>query len=118
MQGPWPIPNWAPPPMEAPQPNWVQLIEVMYQRFNPTKLPELEDILVKYRGREAELYRALCEKYGAPTEWMTQPPQMQPPPFQQIPQQELPRRPVHPVPLQQQQLQPPPPWQLQQFPQQ
>ena len=38
----------------------------IYERYNPNKLDEIEDILVKYRGREKELFKALHKKYVIP----------------------------------------------------
>lgn len=40
----------------------------MYRRFNPEKLPELDNILEKYRGAESDLYQALVDKYVGPQE--------------------------------------------------
>jgi len=42
---------------------WQPLIEAMYRRFNPAKLETLKDILKKYEGDEAGLFKALCNKY-------------------------------------------------------
>jgi len=42
---------------------WQPLIEAMYRRFNPAKLETLKDILQKYKGDEAGLFKALCNKY-------------------------------------------------------
>jgi len=51
-----------------PEGSWRSAIEEMYRRFNPSKLAELESIMAKYRGKEADLYNALRGKYlpGAP----------------------------------------------------
>lgn len=57
-QAPGPLPR-APGPGES----WRDLIEMMYRRFNPEKLAEMDRILEKYRGNEADLYAALLEKY-------------------------------------------------------
>eukprot|EP00929_Paragymnodinium_shiwhaense_P015657 TRINITY_DN12374_c0_g3_i1.p1 TRINITY_DN12374_c0_g3~~TRINITY_DN12374_c0_g3_i1.p1 ORF type:complete len:337 (+),score=55.59 TRINITY_DN12374_c0_g3_i1:147-1157(+) len=58
------VPEPAKPPSGSP--SWRSLISSMYRRFNPDKLPELDDILAKYRGAEADLYQALCDKYVGP----------------------------------------------------
>ena len=34
-----------------------------YQKHNPSKLPKVEAILFRYRGRETELLRDLTSKY-------------------------------------------------------
>lgn len=69
--GAW-VPPTTPPPSAAAGPgetgalgSWRSLIESMYQRFHPEKLKELDRILDKYSGREADLYHALREKYSA-----------------------------------------------------
>lgn len=68
--GAWVPPTTAPPPMVQTQGyDWRPIIEEMYRRYNPTKLSELSSILDKYRGNEADLYRALCEKYGPLPDW-------------------------------------------------
>lgn len=41
-----------------------ELIRGVYKRHNPAKLNEVESLLEKYRGMEAELYNRVCEKYG------------------------------------------------------
>ena len=41
-----------------------ELIRGVYQRHNPAKLGDVESLLQKYRGMEAELYTKVCEKYG------------------------------------------------------
>lgn len=40
-----------------------ELIRGVYQRHNPAKLNEVESLLQKYEGMEAELYHRVCEKY-------------------------------------------------------
>jgi len=50
----------APPPHLDPM---RQQIFFMYQRFNPTKLPQLDSILEKYKGIEHKLLEALNAKY-------------------------------------------------------
>lgn len=40
-----------------------ELIRGVYQRHNPAKLGEVESLLLKYQGMEAELYHRVCEKY-------------------------------------------------------
>lgn len=42
---------------------WVPLIEHIYAKFNPDMLERLEELLWKYRGNEADLYRSACDKY-------------------------------------------------------
>merc|ERR1712113_235278 len=57
-------PPTAPPQPSAPsQSGWRPKIEDMYRRYNPAKLKEIDALLAKYAGKEAELYHALCEKY-------------------------------------------------------
>lgn len=58
---------------------WRPVIEAMYQRYNVEKLPELDKILLKYKGCESDLYWALIAKYApkdqhgtAHGEWDTQ----------------------------------------------
>lgn len=41
-----------------------ELIRGVYKRQNPAKMNEVESLLEKYRGMEAELYNRVCEKYG------------------------------------------------------
>eukprot|EP00929_Paragymnodinium_shiwhaense_P103972 TRINITY_DN6789_c0_g1_i1.p1 TRINITY_DN6789_c0_g1~~TRINITY_DN6789_c0_g1_i1.p1 ORF type:complete len:656 (-),score=207.57 TRINITY_DN6789_c0_g1_i1:7-1974(-) len=43
-----------------------ELIRGVYQRRNPTKLSELDTLLSKYAGAEADVYARICEKYGEP----------------------------------------------------
>eukprot|EP01083_Nonionella_stella_P173894 601205_1 len=38
----------------------------LYEKYNPNKLDEMEDILEKYRGREKELFKKLHKKYVKP----------------------------------------------------
>merc|ERR1719188_2277247 len=42
---------------------YTDLVKRIYQRHNPSKLPDLGKILVKYRGREQDLYQEVCKKY-------------------------------------------------------
>lgn len=44
--------------------DWRSLLSKLYQRHDPEKLPELEQILEKHRGGEAALYDALRSQYG------------------------------------------------------
>jgi len=76
---PWPPPNSAgrppfgtpgapPPGGKLPRPSdevCKQQIYFMYQNFNPSKLPQLDSILEKYKGSEFELLQAMCAKYLA-----------------------------------------------------
>ncbi|CAK0801556.1 unnamed protein product, partial [Prorocentrum cordatum] len=41
-----------------------QRITAIYQQYNPTKLGEIENLLVKYRAKEDELYFKICKKYN------------------------------------------------------
>lgn len=41
-----------------------QSIVALYQRVNPTALPELPGVFKRYRGREQELWSTVCRKYG------------------------------------------------------
>ena len=47
-----------------------------YQRYNPSKLADVDDILSKYAGRETEVLAALKSKYGPepPAPSVTAPP--------------------------------------------
>lgn len=47
----------------APHTNWRPLIEAMYRRFNPDKLHNIDVLLAKYSGHEAQMYQALVNKY-------------------------------------------------------
>eukprot|EP00929_Paragymnodinium_shiwhaense_P015651 TRINITY_DN12374_c0_g1_i6.p1 TRINITY_DN12374_c0_g1~~TRINITY_DN12374_c0_g1_i6.p1 ORF type:complete len:544 (+),score=110.93 TRINITY_DN12374_c0_g1_i6:171-1802(+) len=58
-----PAPANTTPASASGSQSWRSRIGSMYERFNPQKLPELDDILAKYRGAEAELYEALRDKY-------------------------------------------------------
>lgn len=52
--------------MDHPEVNnarYGELIRGVYQRHNPAKLNEVESLLQKYEGMEAELYHRVCEKY-------------------------------------------------------
>ena len=40
------------------------LLRGMYERHNPAKLPGLEDVLLKYAGREEDVYVRVCQKCG------------------------------------------------------
>merc|ERR1719247_167757 len=47
-----------------------ELIRGVYQRKNPTKLAELEELLEKHRGDEKGVYEHVCRKYGeTPRPW-------------------------------------------------
>eukprot|EP00927_Polykrikos_kofoidii_P055646 TRINITY_DN4985_c1_g1_i1.p1 TRINITY_DN4985_c1_g1~~TRINITY_DN4985_c1_g1_i1.p1 ORF type:complete len:1613 (+),score=358.11 TRINITY_DN4985_c1_g1_i1:132-4970(+) len=45
-----------------------ELISRVYSRQNPAKLTEVDQLLMKYRGAEKEVYKRICEKYGEPLE--------------------------------------------------
>eukprot|EP00483_Globobulimina_turgida_P008069 UN08085 len=38
----------------------------LYEKYNPNKLDEIDDILLKYRGREKQLFKKLHKKYVKP----------------------------------------------------
>eukprot|EP01083_Nonionella_stella_P240815 841479_1 len=38
----------------------------LYEKYNPNKLDEIDDILLKYRGKEKELFKKLYNKYVKP----------------------------------------------------
>jgi len=40
------------------------LLERLYSEHNPAKLADVNQLLVKYAGQEAEMYAHICEKYG------------------------------------------------------
>jgi hypothetical protein len=39
-------------------------LEAFYRAYNPAKLATVEDMLARYRGREATLINSLVSKYG------------------------------------------------------
>ncbi|TMW69264.1 hypothetical protein Poli38472_001420 [Pythium oligandrum] len=39
-------------------------LTAFYQKYNPEKLGEVETVLAKYKGKEAQLFNALVKKYG------------------------------------------------------
>ena len=41
-----------------------RLIKELYQHRAPEKLANLDDLMIKYVGREHALYQALCERYN------------------------------------------------------
>lgn len=43
---------------------WKEKIASMYRTYNPERLSDMDKILGKYVGLEAELYEALCDKYN------------------------------------------------------
>jgi hypothetical protein len=43
---------------------WRKKVIELYSRFNPSKLLVVDELLARYRGREAELWRNLMSKYG------------------------------------------------------
>ena len=42
------------------------LIRAMYTVHNPAKLDTIDALFIKYAGKEAKLYQALCVKYVLP----------------------------------------------------
>ena len=52
--------------MEVPLPNREnrERLLLFYQRHNPEKVGEVDDILTMFEGEEEELWRSLYEKYG------------------------------------------------------
>mmetsp|Transcript_107757 Transcript_107757/g.304831 ORF Transcript_107757/g.304831 Transcript_107757/m.304831 type:complete len:629 (+) Transcript_107757:90-1976(+) len=40
------------------------LIQSVYERYNPKKLTDMGRLLLRYRGREGQLYHEVCKKYG------------------------------------------------------
>lgn len=65
-----PVPGPPPPgpPPAAPSEEQVQkireLIVEVYKEHNPSKLNDVEGLLAKYKGREEQVYRSICEKYS------------------------------------------------------
>ena len=45
-----------------------QRIESIYEKFNPSKLNEVEGLLLKYAGKETDLLKAIEKKYGVAKE--------------------------------------------------
>eukprot|EP00484_Ammonia_sp_Unknown_P020704 CAMPEP_0197022986 /NCGR_PEP_ID=MMETSP1384-20130603/3778_1 /TAXON_ID=29189 /ORGANISM="Ammonia sp." /LENGTH=238 /DNA_ID=CAMNT_0042451119 /DNA_START=24 /DNA_END=740 /DNA_ORIENTATION=+ len=41
-------------------------LKKLYEKYNPNKLDEIDEILEKYRGREKELFKAMHKKYVKP----------------------------------------------------
>jgi len=41
-----------------------ELIRGVYIRRNPSKLAEVDSLLLKYEGQEVQMYEAICAKYG------------------------------------------------------
>lgn len=56
-----------PKPEALPEEEWCkeQLLQI-YSAHNPSKLPDIDKLLAKYRGRERVLYEKACRKYGVP----------------------------------------------------
>eukprot|EP00929_Paragymnodinium_shiwhaense_P115837 TRINITY_DN8499_c0_g2_i1.p1 TRINITY_DN8499_c0_g2~~TRINITY_DN8499_c0_g2_i1.p1 ORF type:complete len:531 (+),score=129.39 TRINITY_DN8499_c0_g2_i1:103-1695(+) len=51
---------------------WKVQLEAIYARRNPQKLDSVPELLKKYRGKEAELYKRVCTQYDLPsTKWYT-----------------------------------------------
>merc|ERR1719401_2622092 len=48
----------------SPVDEYRERITVIYQQHNPSKLGEIENLLVKYKDKENELYLKVCKKYN------------------------------------------------------
>uniref|UniRef100_A0A7S1QT17 Uncharacterized protein n=1 Tax=Neobodo designis TaxID=312471 RepID=A0A7S1QT17_NEODS len=62
-------PREAPPPVSddsaGSEEHWRERIVHLYEQYNPSKLPVVDELLSRYAGREQELWRNLMSKYGA-----------------------------------------------------
>lgn len=59
---------------EDPQLFWRAQLEAIYRRRNPQKLESIPELLEKYRGNEAVLYKKVCAKYDLnPSKFHTDP---------------------------------------------
>lgn len=47
--------------------NYLQQVQALYQRYNPSKINDIPLLLEKHRGREAELVQKIREKYEGAT---------------------------------------------------
>jgi len=45
-------------------PDWRHLLEQLYRKHCPAKLIDIDTLLEKYQGAEAEMYERACQKYG------------------------------------------------------
>jgi len=65
-------PGAPPPGAAAPPPpadgkktkKFRELITEIYKEHNPSKLADVDNLLMKYRGREELVYKGICEKYN------------------------------------------------------
>lgn len=53
-----------PAPAAAPASNYHARITAMYQKYQPEKISQVDNILLKYKGAEEDLMQALIHKYG------------------------------------------------------
>eukprot|EP00929_Paragymnodinium_shiwhaense_P073944 TRINITY_DN377_c0_g1_i2.p1 TRINITY_DN377_c0_g1~~TRINITY_DN377_c0_g1_i2.p1 ORF type:complete len:2003 (+),score=627.31 TRINITY_DN377_c0_g1_i2:115-6123(+) len=45
---------------------WKELVTKIYEQHNADKLKDVDNLLIKYKGREQTLYLGICEKYKVP----------------------------------------------------
>jgi len=62
----------ASPPRNSNEPenasqDYRALLQKLYEKHNPAKLGDVDWLLEKYAGREAEMYQRICDKYGVST---------------------------------------------------
>lgn len=50
-----------------PKPSPKTCLTSFYGKYNKEKLPEIDNLLKKYKGREHKLYENLERQYGVPT---------------------------------------------------
>lgn len=60
---PAPVKKAVPSSSASIDPDHRQRLFEFYQRFNPTKVGDVDGLLLKYRGKEAKLFRSLLKKY-------------------------------------------------------
>lgn len=48
------------------KPDYRALLHQLYEEYNPQKLSDIDALLRKYAGQEAEMYQRICQKYGVP----------------------------------------------------
>lgn len=53
-----------PPPQQQQQQQYKQRVAAFYQKYNPSKMDALPEILQKYQGKEEELLRKLHKQYN------------------------------------------------------